>query len=38
MSVLKLPVFADLQQKEGELLLSITSCPSAFILEITLNE
>jgi RsiW-degrading membrane proteinase PrsW (M82 family) len=26
MSVLKLPLFADLQQKVGELVLSITSC------------
>jgi len=37
MSVLKLPFLADLQQKVGELVLSITSCPSIIILENTLN-
>jgi hypothetical protein len=32
----KLPLFSDLQQKVGELVLSIT-CPSIIILENTLN-
>jgi hypothetical protein len=35
-SVLKLPLLLD-QQKVGELILSITSCPSIIILENTLN-
>jgi hypothetical protein len=35
MSLLKLPLLADLQQKVGELVLSI-SCPSVIILENTL--
>jgi hypothetical protein len=37
MSLLKLPFLADLQQKVGELVLSITSCTSIIILENTLN-
>jgi hypothetical protein len=37
MSVLKLPLLVDLQQKVGELVLSITSCPAIIILESTLN-
>jgi hypothetical protein len=36
-SVLKLPLLADLQEKVGELVLSISSCPSIIILENTLN-
>jgi hypothetical protein len=36
-SVLKLPFLVDLQQKAGELVLSITSCPSVIILENTLK-
>jgi hypothetical protein len=35
MSVLKLTLLVDLQQKVGELVLSITSCPSIIILENT---
>jgi len=38
MSVLKVPLLVDLQQKVGELVLSITSCPSIIILENTLNK
>jgi hypothetical protein len=38
MSVLKLPLLVDLQQKVGKLVLSITSCASVIILENTLNE
>jgi hypothetical protein len=37
LSVLKLPLLLDLQQKVCELVLSITSCPSIIILENTLN-
>jgi hypothetical protein len=37
MSVPKLPVFVDLQQKVGESVLSIISCPSIIISENTLN-
>jgi hypothetical protein len=37
MSVLKLPLFVDLQQKIGELVLSTISCPTIIILENTLN-
>jgi hypothetical protein len=37
MSVLKLPLLDDLQQKAGELVLTITSCPSIIILENALN-
>jgi hypothetical protein len=37
MSVLKLPLLVELQQKLGELVLSITSCPSIIILENTLH-
>jgi hypothetical protein len=37
MSVLKLPLLVDLQQKVDELGLSITSCPSIIMLENTLN-
>jgi hypothetical protein len=36
-SVLKLPLLVDLQHKAGELVLSITSCPSVIILENTLK-
>jgi hypothetical protein len=36
MSVLKLPLLVDLQQKVGELVLYITSCPSVIISENTL--
>jgi hypothetical protein len=36
-SVQKLPLLVDLQQTVGELVLSITSCPSLIILENTLN-
>jgi hypothetical protein len=32
-SVLELPLLVDLRQKVGELVLSITSCPSTIILE-----
>jgi hypothetical protein len=35
MSVLTLPLLVDLQQKLGELVLSITSCPTTVILENT---
>jgi hypothetical protein len=35
--VLKRPLLADLQQKVGELVLSITSCPSIITLENTLH-
>jgi hypothetical protein len=34
MSVLKLPLSVDLQQKVGEIVISITSCPSIIILKI----
>jgi hypothetical protein len=37
MSVLKLPLLVDLQQKVGELVLSITYCPTAIMSENTLN-
>jgi hypothetical protein len=37
MSVLKLPLLVDLQQKVGKLVLSITFCPSVVILENILN-
>jgi hypothetical protein len=37
MSVLKLPLLVDLQQKIGELVISITSCSSIIILENILN-
>jgi hypothetical protein len=37
MSVLKLPLLVVLQQKVGELVLSLTSCHSIIILENTLN-
>jgi hypothetical protein len=37
MSALKLRSLVDLQQKVGELVLSITSCASVIILETTLN-
>jgi hypothetical protein len=37
MSVLKLPLLVDLQQKAGELVISVTSCPSIIILENALN-
>jgi hypothetical protein len=33
----KLPLSVDLQQKVGELVLSVTSCPSIIILENALN-
>jgi hypothetical protein len=33
MSVLKLPLLVDLQQKVGELVLSMTSCPTIIVLE-----
>jgi hypothetical protein len=36
-SVLKLPLLVDVQQKVGELVISVTSCPSFTILENTLN-
>jgi hypothetical protein len=36
-SVLKLPLLVDLQQKVGELFLSITSCPTIiFVVMVTL--
>jgi hypothetical protein len=35
--MLKLPLLVDLQQKVGELVLYITSCPSVIILENALN-
>jgi hypothetical protein len=35
--LLKLPLLVDLQQKVGELVLSITYCPKIIILENTLN-
>jgi hypothetical protein len=38
MSVLKLPLLVELQQKVGELVLSITSCPATIILETDLNQ
>jgi hypothetical protein len=38
MSVLKLPLLIDLQQKAGKLVVSITSCPSIIILENTLKK
>jgi hypothetical protein len=37
MSLLKLPLLVDFQQKVGELVLSITSCPTIIILQNTLN-
>jgi hypothetical protein len=38
MSVIKLPLLVDLQEKLGELVISITSChPIIIILENTLN-
>jgi hypothetical protein len=37
MTVLKLPLLDDLQQKVRELVLSITSCPTIIILETALN-
>jgi len=37
MSVLKLHLLVDLHQKVGALVLTITSCPTIFILENTLN-
>jgi hypothetical protein len=37
MPVLKLILMVDLQQKVGELVLSITSCPTIISLENTLN-
>jgi hypothetical protein len=37
MSALKLPLLLDLEQKVGELVLSITSCPFIIILQNTLN-
>jgi hypothetical protein len=37
MSVLKLPLLGNLQQKVSELVLSMTSCPSVIILENILN-
>jgi hypothetical protein len=37
MSVLELPMLVDLQQKLGELVISITSCTSIITLENTLN-
>jgi hypothetical protein len=37
MSALKLPFLLDLEQKVGELVLSITSCPLIIILQNTLN-
>jgi hypothetical protein len=36
-SVLKLALLGDLQQRVGELVLSVTSFPSIIILENTLN-
>jgi hypothetical protein len=36
MSALNLPLLVDIQQKESELVLSITSCPTV-ILENALN-
>jgi hypothetical protein len=36
-SVLKLPLLVDLQQKVGQLVISITSCPSIIMLEKTLD-
>jgi hypothetical protein len=38
MAVLKLHLLIDLQQKVGELALSITSCPSVIILENVLHQ
>jgi hypothetical protein len=38
MSVIKLPLFAELQQKIGELFLSITSCPTIIVLDNALNK
>jgi hypothetical protein len=38
MSVLKLPLLVDLQPKVGELVLSVTSCPSTIILYSTLKQ
>jgi hypothetical protein len=38
MSVLKLPLLVDLQQKTGELVPSMTSCPSINISENTLDQ
>jgi hypothetical protein len=37
MSVLKLPLLVDLQQEVGELVISMTSCPSVIILEYGFN-
>jgi hypothetical protein len=38
MSVLKLPLLVDLQQKVGKLVISMTSCPSVIILGNALNK
>jgi hypothetical protein len=35
--VLKLPLLADLQQKVGELVISIIYCPAIAVLENVLN-
>jgi hypothetical protein len=37
MFMLKLPLFFDLQQKVGKLIISTTSCPTIIILENALN-
>jgi hypothetical protein len=37
MPVIKMPLLVDLQQKEGELILSMTSCHSIIILENALK-
>jgi hypothetical protein len=37
MSLLKLPLLVDFQQKVGELVISITCCPTIIILQNTLN-
>jgi hypothetical protein len=36
--LIKLPLFAELQQKIGELFLSITSCPTIIVLDNVLNK
>jgi hypothetical protein len=37
MSVLKLPLLVDLQQKSGQLVVSMTTCHKIIVLENALN-
>jgi hypothetical protein len=38
MSIIKLPLLVDLQEKAGKLVISITFCPSVIILENALSK